>query len=204
QSLDMESRQSGGTRVMTVRFGNVLGSRGSVVPLFQQQIAKGGPITITDEAATRYFMTIREASQLVVQASVMEKIGVEPGSIVVLDMGEPVRIVDLARNLIRLSGLEPDRDISLEFVGLRPGERLTEDLFDTDEEAVPTAHRDLMIARPNISDRSLIIRYIDSLGRAALDRDEAEIRRLVARYLIHPSRGENRKTHDREAGEPGG
>jgi len=184
QALDMESRQSGGTRVMTVRFGNVLGSRGSVVPLFQQQIANGGPITITDEAATRYFMTIREASQLVIQASVMDKIGVEPGSIVVLDMGDPVRIVDLARNLIRLSGLVPDRDIKLEIVGLRPGERLTEDLFDTNEEAVPTDHRDLMIARPNISDRALILRYIESLGRAAADRDGAEIRRLVDRYLV--------------------
>ena len=203
QALDMESRQNGGTRVMTVRFGNVLGSRGSVVPLFQQQIASGGPITITDEAATRYFMTIREASQLVVQASVMEKIGVEPGSIVVLDMGEPVRIVDLARNLIRLSGLEPDRDIKLEIVGLRPGERLTEDLFDTDEEALPTAHRDLMIARPNISDRALIVRYIDSLGRAALDRDEGEIRRLVARYLIRPAPNASRNTSTREAREPG-
>jgi len=190
QALDMQSRQTGGTRVMTVRFGNVLGSRGSVVPLFQQQIANGGPITITDEAATRYFMTIREASQLVIQASVMEKIGVEPGSIVVLDMGEPVRIVDLARNLIRLSGMEPDRDIKLEFVGLRPGERLTEDLFDTDEEALQTDHRDLMIARPNVSDRSLILRYIESLGRAAADRDEEEIRRLVARYLVRPAGGD--------------
>lgn len=193
QALDMETRQSGGTRVMTVRFGNVLGSRGSVVPLFQEQIAKGGPITITDEAATRYFMTIREASQLVVQASVMDKLGLEPGSIVVLDMGEPVRIVDLARNLIRLSGFEPDRDIHLEIVGLRPGERLTEDLFDAGEEAVATDHRDLMIARPSAADRALIERYIDSLARAAHERDEDEVRRLVRRYLATPAAGDGER-----------
>jgi len=128
---------------------------------------------------------------------VMDKIGVEPGSIVVLDMGEPVRIVDLARNLIRLSGMEPDKDIKLEVVGLRPGERLTEDLFDVDEEAIPTSHRDLMIARPNVSDRSLILRYIESLYRAATDRDEAEIRRLVARYLIRPGDDESARTPER-------
>lgn len=186
QSLDMETRQTGGTRIMTVRFGNVLGSRGSVVPLFQEQIARGGPVTITDEAATRYFMTIREASQLVIQASVMEGLGLEPGSIVVLNMGEPVRIVDLARNLIRLSGFEPERDIRLEFVGLRPGERLSEDLFDAGEEAVPTIHSDLMIARPNAADRALIERYIESLARAAAERDESEVRRLVGRYLVRP------------------
>jgi len=187
QALDMETRQSGGTRVMTVRFGNVLGSRGSVVPLFQEQIARGGPVTITDEAATRYFMTIREASQLVIQASVMDRLGLEPGSIVVLNMGEPVRIVDLARNLIRLSGYEPDRDIRLEVVGLRPGERLTEDLFDEGEEAVQTDHRDLMIARPGAADRALIERYIESLARAAEARDEPEVRRLVRRYLTAPA-----------------
>ena len=186
QSLDLERGPEGGTRMVTVRFGNVLGSRGSVVPLFQEQIARGGPITITDKDATRFFMTIREASQLVVQASVMDDLTSEAGSIVVLNMGEPVRIVDLARNMVRLSGLEPDRDIGFHYVGLRPGERLREELFTDEEELIASSHRDLMIARPSTADRALIERYILSLARAAGVHDKVETRRLLARYLHTP------------------
>lgn len=135
QALDLQRFKSGsGPRFMTVRFGNVLGSSGSLIPLFKRQIAAGGPLTVTDLEMTRFFMTIREAVELTLQASSYGLEGeIGKGEIFVLDMGAPIRIIDIARRMIRLAGYEPDKDIAIKVIGLRPGEKRYEELFDTSE-----------------------------------------------------------------------
>jgi len=138
----------GKTRFASVRFGNVLGSRGSVVPIFARQIAEGGPVTVTHEDMQRYFMTIPEAVQLVIQAGALA----QGGEIFVLDMGEPVKIIDLARDMIRLSGLQPDVDIKIEITGIRPGEKLSEELLSRKELLDVTKHQRIFVARENGSD----------------------------------------------------
>jgi FlaA1/EpsC-like NDP-sugar epimerase len=145
QSLQLRSVKENngkGTKFITTRFGNVLGSNGSVVPLFSKQIAAGGPVTITHQDIIRYFMTIPEACQLVLEAGSMGK----GGEIYIFDMGKPVKIIDLARKMIKLAGFIPDKDIPIKIVGLRPGEKLYEELLNDTSKTIPTYHEKIMIA----------------------------------------------------------
>jgi FlaA1/EpsC-like NDP-sugar epimerase len=147
-------------RFVTVRFGNVLDSAGSVVPIFRQQIEEGGPVTVTDPEMRRYFMTIPEASQLVIQAGAMG----QGGEIFVLDMGQPVRIMDLAEDMIRFSGLEPGRDIDIEITGMRPGEKLYEELHTHSERHRPTAHPKIVVAADRPGDLAELRSALAELG----------------------------------------
>jgi len=164
---------------VSVRFGNVLGSRGSVIPIFKSQIQAGGPVTVTHPDMVRYFMTIPEAAQLVLQASGHG----HNGEVYILDMGEPVRIVDLARDLIRLSGLRPDIDIPIRFTGMRPGERLVEELMTEKEERSETPHAKIFVARAEPVDPEALAAAVDALQAAASRSDHLRIRSLLEGFL---------------------
>jgi len=171
------------TKFAVVRFGNVVGSVGSVVPLFKKQIEIGGPVTVTHPEVTRYFMTIPEACQLILQAGALCDEQVE---IFILDMGKPIKIADLARDLIRLSGFEPDVDIKIEFIGLRPGEKLFEELITEGEGIVPTTHEKIMTLRGEKCSLKMLNGKIDELGQLAeeqnADKIRSKIKEMVADY----------------------
>jgi len=175
-------QQASGTRFVMVRFGNVLGSTGSVIPKFREQIAKGGPVTVTHPEITRYFMSIPEAAQLVLQAGLMG----EGGKIFVLDMGEPVKIVDLARDLIRLSGLK-EEDIKIEFSGLRPGEKLYEELLADSEHTLETPHPKLRIAQARTVDACWVSELLKWAGSTKDvwpdDEVKQRLQQLVPEYV---------------------
>jgi FlaA1/EpsC-like NDP-sugar epimerase len=183
--------QDTGRDYVSVRFGNVLGSTGSVVPIFEQQIAEGGPVTVTHPEMRRYFMTIPEAAQLVLQAATIGR----AGEILVLDMGEPVRIVDLAESMIRLSGREPYSDIPIEFTGLRPGEKLFEELALVEEGAERTRHPKIWIGRNGSADWDTarkdiarLVAYADELGPLAM-------RQLISSYVPEFQHGDTGELH---------
>lgn len=160
------------TKFMAVRFGNVLGSKGSVVPLFKKQIEAGGPVTVMDPEVRRFFMSTREAVELVLQATVLG----EGGEIFVLDMGEQIKIIDLARDMITLSGLRPDTDISIEFTGLRPGEKMYEEMLLDKEKDAATKHDKIFITQPCSFNIRFLNRQIKALERYARHRDDRRIR----------------------------
>ncbi|HYH39255.1 MAG TPA: nucleoside-diphosphate sugar epimerase/dehydratase [Azospirillum sp.] len=186
QALDVLPGRDGATttRFMTVRFGNVLGSSGSVVPLFQRQLAAGGPLTVTHPDMRRYFMTVREAVELVLQASAHGAARAEErGKVLVLDMGEPVKIVDLARQMIRLAGYRPDIDIKVEFSGLRPGEKLFEEILSAAEAPTRTEADGVFLASPRVIDYALINRALGELEAAARAGDAERVLTIIANIV---------------------
>ncbi|MEA2192793.1 MAG: hypothetical protein QOI73_2914 [Solirubrobacteraceae bacterium] len=185
-ALEAEQARFPKTSYCAVRFGNVLGSSGSVVPIFRRQIALGGPVTVTDERMTRYFMTIPEAVQLIIRAGGMFKAhapapaDVPGGEVYVLEMGEPVRILDLARTMIELSGLDPERDIEIEIIGRRPGEKLHEELFNTYERPQPTSAEKILRAERARRPPHAVDDMFDQIGLLVLEGDAAGLAAKVA------------------------
>ncbi len=185
QAMDADVRERGGkTHFVTVRFGNVLGSNGSVVPLFRRQLQQGGPLTVTHPDVERFFMTIPEASRLILEAMLagMNDTDMDQG-IFVLDMGKPVKIIDLARQVIRLSGLRPDTDVKIVYTGLRPGEKLYEELMHETEHLLPTDHPSLMVAQPRFVQLKTVQRNIETISEAAQKGDREEVVRLLKFYI---------------------
>jgi len=173
---------------MIVRFGNVVRSVGSVVPLFKKQIQRGGPVTVTHPEGTRYFMTIPEACQLILQAGAMG----EGGEVFLLEMGTPIKIAQMARDLIRLSGFEPEVDIKIEYIGLRPGEKLYEALITEGEGIIPTSHEKILVLRGDAHEAETINSKVIELARLAREQDgeavKAKLKELVPEYeLQHAS-----------------
>ena len=193
QSLGLaitEGRIKSRTRFVTTRFGNVLGSNGSVIPLFRRQIAAGGPVTVTHPDINRFFMTIPEACRLVMEAATMSG----GNEIFVFEMGSPVRIADLARRMIKLAGFEPERDIRIEYTGLRPGEKLYEEVLSNEENTKPTGHRKIKIASVRQYRYEEVLPSIDELGRLALDCQVMEsvkkMKQIVPEFKSNNSRFE--------------
>jgi FlaA1/EpsC-like NDP-sugar epimerase len=184
-ALEAEQARFATTRFCAVRFGNVLGSSGSVVPIFRRQIALGGPVTVTDERMTRYFMTIPEAVQLIIRAGGLAK-GTASGEIYVLEMGEPVRILDLARTMIELSGLDPSRDIAIEVVGRRPGEKLHEELFNPYERPQPTPAEKILRAERDARPPHVVDEMFDQIGLLVLEGDAAGLAAKVSELSAVP------------------
>jgi FlaA1/EpsC-like NDP-sugar epimerase len=179
----VQGRNQGGAgtpRFMTVRFGNVLNSVGSVVPLFRRQIERGGPVTVTHKEVTRYFMTIPEACQLILQAGALADGG---GEIYLLDMGTPVRIDDMARDLIRLYGFEPDKNIRIEYTGLRPGEKLFEELITEGEGILPTSHQKILVLKAHHDCGEALEDALTDLARLAEAQDAEGIKQGLARIV---------------------
>ena len=187
--LILQSRKcNGDIKMAAVRFGNVLGSNGSVIPIFKEQIKQGGPVTVTDYNIQRYFMTIPEAAQLVLQAGYYA----QHREIFVLDMGEPVRICDLARDLIRLSGYEPDTDIAIEFTGLRPGEKLFEEIHLDAEDCDATANDKIVVLKPVESNEKKLTSDLNELQRLVEEEDDASLFRQVKAIVPTFSHDERR------------
>lgn len=175
------------TRFITTRFGNVLGSNGSVIPRFKEQIATGGPVTVTHPDIIRYFMTIPEACSLVLEAGIMGN----GGEVFLFDMGEPVKILDLARKMIRLAGLTPGKDIEIKFTGLRPGEKLYEELLNKEEEVMPTHHKKILIAKVIEYEFDKISRSIDKLIELSKENNDEDVvrqmKKIVPEYISNNS-----------------
>jgi FlaA1/EpsC-like NDP-sugar epimerase len=180
------ANSKGKTKFVTTRFGNVLGSNGSVIPLFQRQLEQGGPLTVTDPSVTRFFMTIPEACQLVLEAGMMG----EGGEIFVFDMGESVKIIDLAKKMIQLNGLELGKDIEIKITGLRPGEKLYEELLASEENTIPTHHPQILKAQIRNEDEEQLKRIDDLIQLFETQKNTdivAKMKEIVPEFISNNS-----------------